>query len=94
MSKAQEPWRVRVWREFHIANLTRASRDVLLTLQTYRGAGAQSTRRTARWPLASAAAFAPYSVPWRRLPSSAWCGGLSAACGPPGAGYAFPIGTG
>ena len=33
------PWTVRIWREFHADNLTRAYRDVLLTLRTYRGAG-------------------------------------------------------
>ena len=34
-----QPWTARVWREFHAGNLTRAYRDVLLTLQTFRGAG-------------------------------------------------------
>jgi hypothetical protein len=29
----------RVWAEFHAGNLTRAARDVLLTLRTYRGHG-------------------------------------------------------
>jgi hypothetical protein len=33
------PWRDRVWKEFHAGNLTRAYRDVLLTLATFRGAG-------------------------------------------------------
>ncbi len=33
------PWTARVWAEFHADNLTRASRDVLLTLKTYRGHG-------------------------------------------------------
>jgi DNA-binding transcriptional MocR family regulator len=33
------PWTARVWREFHAGNLTRAFRDVLLTLRTYRGHG-------------------------------------------------------
>ena len=32
-------WTTRVWREFHASNLTRAHRDVLLTLRTYRGRG-------------------------------------------------------
>lgn len=32
-------WTDRVWREFHADNLTRAYRDVLLTLCTYRGHG-------------------------------------------------------
>ena len=32
-------WTDRVWREFHADNLTRAYRDVLLTLRTYRGHG-------------------------------------------------------
>jgi hypothetical protein len=32
-------WPARVWAEFHADNLTRAGRDVLLTLHTYRGAG-------------------------------------------------------
>jgi hypothetical protein len=39
MPKALEGWRARVWREFHADNLTRAYRDVLLTLWSYRGAG-------------------------------------------------------
>ncbi len=33
------PWTARVWREFHADNLTRAYRDVLLTLHSYRGHG-------------------------------------------------------
>ncbi len=37
------PWTARVWREFHADNLTRAYRDVLLTLRTYRGHGGQIT---------------------------------------------------
>ena len=32
-------WRDRVWREFRAGSLTRAYRDVLLTLATFRGAG-------------------------------------------------------
>ena len=32
-----ETWKVRVWREFRAENLTRSWRDVLLTLQTFRG---------------------------------------------------------
>ena len=32
-------WRDRVWQEWRINNLTRAFRDVLLTLATYRGTG-------------------------------------------------------
>jgi hypothetical protein len=32
------PWRDRVWKEFRAGNLTRAYRDVLLTLATFRGA--------------------------------------------------------
>ena len=32
-----EPWTDRVWREFRAGNLTRAHRDVLLTLRTFRG---------------------------------------------------------
>ncbi len=32
-------WKARVWQEFKIGNLTRAMRDVLLTLATYRGTG-------------------------------------------------------
>lgn len=32
-------WRDRVWQEFHADNLTRAYRDVLLTLRTFRGHG-------------------------------------------------------
>lgn len=32
-------WTDRIWHEFRIGNLTRAFRDVLLTLRTYRGAG-------------------------------------------------------
>jgi DNA-binding transcriptional MocR family regulator len=33
------PWTSRVWQEFRAGNLTRAARDVLLTLKTYRGHG-------------------------------------------------------
>jgi hypothetical protein len=33
------PWRDRVWQEFGAGNLTRAYRDVLLTLATFRGPG-------------------------------------------------------
>ena len=32
-------WTARVWQEFHAGNLTRAARDVLLTLRTYSGHG-------------------------------------------------------
>ncbi len=32
-------WTARVWQEFRAGNLTRAARDVLLTLRTYRGRG-------------------------------------------------------
>ncbi len=46
MPKAQENWPARVWREFHADNLTRAFRDVLLTLP--------SVPMTMRhWPYAS-----------------------------------------
>jgi Helix-turn-helix domain len=38
------PWTTRIWQEFRAGNLTRAARDVLLTLHTYRGAGG------AAWP--------------------------------------------
>ena len=38
------PWTDRVWREFRADNLTRAFRDVLLTLRTFRGIGGAS------WP--------------------------------------------
>lgn len=34
-----DQWTARVWREFHVGTLTRAYRDVLLTLRTFRGAG-------------------------------------------------------
>jgi hypothetical protein len=42
-------WIARVWQEFHAGNLTRAHRDVLLTLRTYRGHGglARGGSRTA-----------------------------------------------
>ena len=33
------PWTSRIWQEFRAGNLTRAGRDVLLTLRTYRGHG-------------------------------------------------------
>jgi DNA-binding transcriptional MocR family regulator len=33
------PWTDRVWHEFRAGNLTRAYRDVLLTLRTFRGSG-------------------------------------------------------
>jgi Helix-turn-helix domain len=36
-----EPWITRVWREYRADNLTRAYRDVLLTLRTFRGHGGQ-----------------------------------------------------
>lgn len=32
-------WTARVWREFRVGNLTRAWRDILLTLETFRGRG-------------------------------------------------------
>ena len=34
-----ESWTTRIWREFRAGNLTRAWRDALLTLHTYRGTG-------------------------------------------------------
>jgi hypothetical protein len=34
-----EPWTTRIWREFRAGNLTRAFRDTLLTLGTFRGTG-------------------------------------------------------
>ena len=39
MPSSPTPWTSRVWAEFHAGNLTRAARDVLLTLRTYRGHG-------------------------------------------------------
>ena len=33
------PWTARVWQEYRAGNLTRAYRDVLLTLRTFRGHG-------------------------------------------------------
>jgi Helix-turn-helix domain len=39
MPEPQKPWRDRIWREFRVGNLTRAMRDVLLTLHTFRGYG-------------------------------------------------------
>jgi hypothetical protein len=33
-------WTTRVWQEYRAGNLTRAFRDVLLTLRTFRGTGA------------------------------------------------------
>ena len=36
-------WTTRVWREFRAGNLTRAYRDVLLTLRTFRGSGGVCT---------------------------------------------------
>ena len=35
MSSWPTPWTRRIWQEFHAGNLTRAARDVLLTLHTY-----------------------------------------------------------
>jgi hypothetical protein len=35
------PWTARVWAEYRSGNLTRAFRDVLLTLHTFRGSGGQ-----------------------------------------------------
>jgi hypothetical protein len=34
-----EPWAARVWAEYRAGNLTRAARDVLLTLHSFRGTG-------------------------------------------------------
>lgn len=34
-----DAWTTRCWQEFHAGNLTRASRDTLLTLHAYRGPG-------------------------------------------------------
>jgi hypothetical protein len=33
------PWTTRIWQEFRCGHLTRAARDVLLTLHTFRGTG-------------------------------------------------------
>ena len=33
------PWTTRIWQEYRAGNLTRAYRDLLLTLHTYRGRG-------------------------------------------------------
>jgi hypothetical protein len=38
------PWTTRIWQEYRAGTLTRAARDVLLTLHTYRGRGG------AAWP--------------------------------------------
>jgi DNA-binding transcriptional MocR family regulator len=35
------PWTTRIWQEYRAGNLTRAARDVLLTLHTFRGTGGQ-----------------------------------------------------
>ena len=37
------PWTARVWAEFRAGNLTRSSRDVMLTLRTFRGLGGLCT---------------------------------------------------
>jgi hypothetical protein len=39
MPNATPAWTTRIWQEYRAGNLTRASRDVLLTLHTYRGTG-------------------------------------------------------
>jgi hypothetical protein len=39
MPNAQPLWVTRIWQEFHAGNLTRAARDVLLTLHSFRGHG-------------------------------------------------------
>jgi hypothetical protein len=39
MPTLSTPWTSRIWQEFHAGNLSRAARDVLLTLRTYRGHG-------------------------------------------------------
>src|SRR5271165_1097990 len=39
LPKLSDTWTARVWAEFRAGNLTRAARDVLLTLHTYRAAG-------------------------------------------------------
>jgi hypothetical protein len=33
------PWTTRIWQAYRAGNLTRAYRDVLLTLHTFRGTG-------------------------------------------------------
>ena len=54
------PWTTRIWREFRAGNLTRAYRDCLLTLHTFRGPGGVA------WPahatLASRAGCKPKTV--------------------------------
>jgi hypothetical protein len=79
-----QDWRARIWREFHAANLTRAYRDVLLTLATYRGRGglicpthdtlaarASCSSRTVRRALALAARLGLVSWSERRV-RAAW----------------------
>jgi len=41
LPKPSDAWTARVWTEFRAGNLTRACRDVLLTLQTFRGHGGE-----------------------------------------------------
>jgi len=54
------PWTARVWLEFHADNLTRAYRDVLLTLRTFRGHGGRIT--PAHATLADRAGCSPRTV--------------------------------
>jgi hypothetical protein len=39
MSIAKLAWTTRIWQEYRAGNLTRAARDVLLTLHSFRGTG-------------------------------------------------------
>jgi Helix-turn-helix domain len=39
MPSPQPTWTARIWAEYRAGNLTRAARDVLLTLHTFRGTG-------------------------------------------------------
>ena len=57
-------WTARIWAEFRAGNLTRAWRDALLTLATFRGHGGIIARLTQPWPPAR---------PWRPRPSSERC---------------------
>jgi hypothetical protein len=50
-------WRSRVWQAFRAGNLTRAARDALLTLATFRGTVAWPTHRMKPWPSAPGAAY-------------------------------------
>ena len=89
------PWTTRIWQEFRAGNLTRAARDVLLTLHTYRGTGgAPPGPRTRPSPIGPSAAPRRSSGRYGRPGSSIWSTGPSAASGRAGGGSGPPTSIG